>query len=348
MPNYTLQQLAQITGGRVIGDPQTMITAVKPIESADTGSITFISNPKYAQYLESTKAAAVIVSRQIEQAPVALLQVDNPYAAFALVMTLIYPDRPPAPGIHPTAVIAQSAQIGQNVYLAAHTAIGENSYIGDGTYIYPGVSIANDCRIGDNCVIHANVSIYQKVSIGNKVIIHSGTVIGSDGFGYVFAQGKQQKIPQVGTVEIEDEVEIGANVTIDRGALGATCIGRCTKIDNLVQIAHNVVIGENSIIVAQTGISGSTKLGKRVVLGGQVGVVGHIELADDTKVAAKAGVTKNTAPGTVLAGFIGVPHQEWRKTEAITRKLPDLYAKIKLLEKEIQILKKPLKDSANE
>ncbi len=338
MKSFTLAQLAQLTAGQIIGDPQTKISRVRPIEEAGQGAITFLANPKYARHLETTRASAVIVSPQIKQAPVPLLQVENPYAACAQILAQLHPPKKPAPGIHPGASIAEDVQLGAGVYIGAQAVIGQGVRIGDNTYIYPGTCIGDNCQIGDDCIINANVSLYQGVRLGNRVIIHSGSVIGSDGFGYVFAQGGQQKVPQVGTVVIDDEVEIGANVTIDRGTLGATRIGRSVKIDNLVQIAHNVVIGENSIIVAQAGIAGSTKLGKRVILGGKVAVVGHIELADDTKVAGKAGVTKSTTPGTILAGFAGIPHRQWRKSEAAVRRLPQLFEKVRRLEKRLREL----------
>ena len=336
MKAFTLQELARLTGGRIIGDPRTKITHAAPIEQAGEGAISFLANPKYARYLESTRAFAVIVSPQVSRAPVALLQVQNPYAAFAKVLARLHPPSRPAAGIHPSAVIAEDVRLGADIYIGPQVVLERGCEIGDRTYIHAGSCIGENCRIGADCLLYANVTIYREVQIGNKVSIHSGSVIGSDGFGYVFAEGKQQKVPQVGTVIIEDGVEIGANVTIDRGTLGATRIAGNVKIDNLVQIAHNVLIGENSIIVAQAGISGSTKLGKRVILGGKAGVVGHIELADDTKVAANTGVTKSTAPGAILAGFAGIPHQEWRKSQAALRRLPRLLEKIRRLEKEIK------------
>lgn len=340
MKEFTLAQLAEFTGGEVIGDPQTKVYQVKPIEEAGPGAITFLANPKYARYLETTKASAVIVPGSVKEAAVPLLQAKDPYLAFAQILSRLHPTPVPDPGIHPSAVIGEGARLGENVYIGPQAVVGKNVIIGDGTRIFPGTVIGNNCQIGKDSVLHANVSVYYGVKIGNKVIIHSGTVIGSDGFGFVFGEGKQQKVPQVGMVIIDDEVEIGANVTIDRGTLGATHIGRYTKIDNLVQIAHNVKIGENSIIVAQTGIAGSTKVGNRVILGGQVGVAGHIQIADDTKVASKSGISKGTTPGAILGGHAAIPHQQWRKAEVAFRRLPKLWEKVNQLESVIKKIEK--------
>jgi UDP-3-O-[3-hydroxymyristoyl] glucosamine N-acyltransferase len=336
----TLKELAQIVGGKVIGDAEVEISGVASIDEAKTGEITFIANPKYLSKLTQTKASAIIVSPEVTQSEKPLLSVTNPYLAFAKVVSLFssHPYQPK--GVDPHAWVSPTAQLGRDLTLYPFVYIGDRCQIGDRVTLYPGVSICEDSSIGEDSVIYSNVSIYSKTVIGKRVILHSGVVVGSDGFGYVKDGRKNVKILQVGSVEIEDDVEIGSNTTIDRAALGKTIIRRGVKIDNLVQVAHNVVIGEDSIIVAQVGISGSTRIGSNVTLAGQVGVVGHIEIGDNVMVGAQSGVAYDLAPNQAFSGYPAVPHREWLRAISVFPKMPEMRKTLLDIEKRVKELEK--------
>ncbi|MEW6378869.1 MAG: UDP-3-O-(3-hydroxymyristoyl)glucosamine N-acyltransferase [bacterium] len=339
----TLKELAEFVGGAVRGNPETLIRGVAGVREAHEGEITFIANPKYLPLLPHTGASAVILSAKDPETKIASIRTANPYLAFAKILRL-FSETPHLPsGIHPRACIDPSAIIGQNVSIHPLAVIGREVRIGNNVQIYSGAFIGDFSQIGDGCIIYPNVTLYHHTLIGSSVIIHANTVIGSDGFGYVWDGQEHYKIPQTGRVIIEDAVEIGAGTTIDRGTMGDTIIRRGTKIDNLVQIAHNVVIGESSIIVSQAGISGSAELGKRVTLGGQVGVAGHLKIGDNTMVAAKGGVSKTVPPNSVLAGLIGRPIQEWRKSEASLRLLPELFEKVRKLQQKVLDLEEKIR-----
>jgi UDP-3-O-[3-hydroxymyristoyl] glucosamine N-acyltransferase len=335
----TLKELAEKVGAEYTGDGNTTIESAAPIESAGPGQITFLSNPAYKKFLSTTKAAAVVISKNMTVEHCAAIVCDNPYLTFARLIDILYPpvydDRW---GIHPTAVVDETAVIPEKAEIGPNVVIEGGAVIGEGTIIKAGSFIGKKAVIGRNCRIAPNVSIMHQCQIGNNVIIHSGTVIGSDGFGFAPTEPGQeyQKIRQVGWVEVGDNVEIGANVTIDRGAIGPTVIGRGVKIDNLVMIAHNVRIGENSIIVAQVGISGSTKLGKSVILAGQVGLVGHIEIGDGAIVGAQAGVSKSLEGGKAYTGYPARPLMEVRRTDAALRHLPELLKRVSTIEKKLE------------
>ncbi|MBL7170672.1 MAG: UDP-3-O-(3-hydroxymyristoyl)glucosamine N-acyltransferase [Candidatus Omnitrophica bacterium] len=337
----TLGEIAKKIDGKVVGDKNTVITGISGIKEAKKGDITFLANPRYARLLSATKASAVIVARDITNTHRALIQTDDPYFAFSRVMGLLANEEVPLPRrIHPTAVIGKRVKLGSNIAVSAFVVIEDDVEIGDGVTIYPQVYIGHHTRIGQDTLIYAHVTIREKVTIGRNVIIHSGTVIGCDGFGFAPFKGKHHKVPQMGTVVIGDDVEIGANVTIDRGTIGETKIGQGTKIDNLVQIAHNVVIGENSIIIAQTGISGSTTLGKNVTLAGQVGVIGHLTIGDNAVVAAKSGVAKSVPANTCVMGIPAREHVRENRVKASMQNLPELVKEIHKLKKEVEELKK--------
>lgn len=338
MKQFTLRELAEHVNGTIAGDDSLVISGVAGIEEAKPGQLTFLANPKYRVKVQETKASAVIVAPDVEIQGMAMLKTPNPYLAFAQVVTLFSHKKHPPVGVHETCVIGEHSTLGDQCALGPHVTLGNRVVIGERTILYPGVVVGDDVTIGGDCVLYPNVSILQDVRIGNRVIVNSGAVIGSEGFGFAPDGEETYKIPQIGTVIIEDDVEIGANVTIDRAALGQTLIQRGVKIDNLVQIAHNVVIGENSIIVAQVGISGSTKLGKHVILAGQVGLVGHIQLADHVVVGAQSGVTKSVTEGTMLSGSPAVDHRLWRKSQVSLLKLPEALKTIKALEKRVQEL----------
>lgn len=340
---YRLEQLAEHVGGRIEGDGQVLITAVAGIEDAGEGAITFLANPKYRAKLEETKASAVIVAPNIEIAGLNLLKVPNPYLAFAQVLSMFARKYHPSQGIHDSCWLGEDVTIGDGCALGAHVAIGNHVTIGERTIIYPGVVVGDGVSIGSDCILYPNVSLLQEVRLGNRVIVHSGTTIGSDGFGFApTGQGDYYKIPQAGTVVIDDDVEIGANVSIDRATLGETHLHKGVKIDNLVQIAHNVVIEEHSIVVSQVGISGSTKVGKQVTLAGQVGLVGHIEIGDRVMIGAQSGVSKSVPEGAMLSGSPAVDHRLWRKSQVSLLKLPDALKTIRSLEKRLVALEQEL------
>ena len=335
-----LRELAQWVGGTVVGDGEVEITGASSIEEARAGEITFIASPKYLPKLGETKASAVIVSPEVTQADKPLLCVTNPYLAFSKIVSLFFYKPYQPKGIDAKAWVSPTAQLGKDITVYPFVYLGDRCRIGDRVILYPGVSIGEDSSIGEESVIYPNVSIYSGTVIGKRVILHSGVVVGSDGFGYVKDGRKNVKIPQVGSVEIEDDVEIGANTTIDRAALGKTIIRRGVKIDNLVQVAHNVVIGEDSIIVAQVGISGSTKIGSNVILAGQVGIVDHVEIGDNVMVGAQSGVPYDLAPNQAFSGSPAVPHREWLRAISVFPKMPEMRKTLLDIEKRLKELEK--------
>lgn len=341
----SLKEIAEQIGGEIVGDASIEIEGVAGIEEARKGEITFISDIKHLPLLETTQASAVIVSREVKEAKVPLIQVENPYLAFSQVMRILIPHEKPSEGIHSSAIVSKGVDLGKKVSVGAHSVIEEKARIGNNTIIYPLVYIGKGSRVGKDCIIYPQVMIKEEVEIGNRVIIHSGAVIGSDGFGYIPHEGKQHKVPQIGKVVIEDDVEIGANVTIDRATLGKTWIKSGVKIDNLVQIAHNVVIGEDSVIVAQVGISGSTEIGKGVTLAGQAGVVGHIKIGDGAIVGGQAGVLKSVPSNTIVSGYPARPHTQAKKIEASILRLPELHKLVRKLKKRIEELEKKKEES---
>ncbi len=332
-----LEEIAKLVGGILAGDGQLPITGVSGIKDAQAGDITFLANPKYSAYLDDTRASAVIVSPEVVSSKKALVRISNPSEAFTKVATFFAIERSQkSPGVHPTAVIDKSARLGKDVFIGPHVVIENDVEIGDRVVIEANSFIGEKSVIDDESKIHPNVTLYPGTEIGKRAVIHSGSVIGSDGFGYEAVNGKQVKIPQTGTVVIEDDVEIGSNVSIDRARFGKTWIKQGVKIDNLVQIAHNVEIGENTVIVSQSGISGSTILGKNVVIAGQAGLVGHLVVGDGAVVGAGSGVTKSVPPDTVVLGGPARPIQEQRKIYVLIGKLPDLFKDVSDLKKKLE------------
>jgi len=336
---FTAQQIALIVSGTIEGNPDTTVTSFGKIEEATVGQLSFLANPKYNDYLYTTKASLIIVSESLQlqkNITATLIRVKDAYSAFATLLTTYQNLKAQQKkGIETPSYIASTATLGDNVYIGAFAYIGEKVTIGNNTKIFPGVYIAENVRIGNNTTIHAGVKIYEDCVIGNDVIIHAGTVIGSDGFGFApQPDGSYQKVPQIGNVIIEDQVEIGANTTIDRATMGSTIIKKGVKLDNLIQIAHNVEIGSQTVIAAQTGISGSTKLGQKIMIGGQAGIAGHLTIADGVKIAGGAGVTKNLeGEGKSYAGFPAEDAKQSLKTQVYTRHLPELEKRVKELEK---------------
>ena len=340
----TLKEIAGLVDGEVVGDENIVITGVAGIKEACEGDITFLANPKYFPLLDKTYASAIVTSRDVERTAKPIIRTENPSLAFAKIISSFAPCEVNHPkGIHAAAILGKNVLLGKDAAIGPYAVIEDNVSIGDNTIIYAGCFLGQYTRIGSNSLIYPNVSIREQVTIGSRVIIHSGTVIGSDGFGFVTIKGKHHKVPQLGRVEIGDDVEIGANVTIDRARFDKTVIGRGTKIDNLVQIAHNVVIGEDSIIVAQAGISGSTIIGKGVTLAGQAGLVGHITIGDGAIVAGQAGVTKSVPPNTTVSGYPAKEHGTAKRINACLQNLPRLYKEMTELKKKIEELESKIK-----
>lgn len=335
----TLAELASFLKAELIGEKNIIISGVNGIREAEKGDITFVANPKYLSLVDKTNASAVITSKEVSSASKPLIRVDDPSLAFAKVVDLFSSVKIKHPkGIHPSAIVGSNVKLGKNVALGAYAVIGDDVQIGDNTVIYSGSFIGDGVEISKDCLIYPNVTIRERSKLGNRVIIHSGTVIGSDGYGYVKIEGKHHKIPQIGIVVIEDDVEIGSCVTIDRARFDKTIIGKGTKIDNLVQIAHNVKVGENVLIIAQAGISGSTEIGNNAILAGQAGLVGHIKIGEGAIVGAQGGVTKSIPPNTFVSGYPARPHQEAMKIYGSMHKIPDLIKKVQELENRIKEL----------
>lgn len=336
-----LSDLAERLGGSLEGDESIDITAVAGLKEAGRGDLSFLANPKYAAQVASTGASAVIVPMDWDRTTnCALIRVENSDQAFAEAAELFHEPVPPAkPGVHPTACVAESARLGDGVSIGANCTVEEGVVIGANTVIQANCVIGYKTVIGENCLLYPLVSTREFTEIGDRVIIHNGTVVGSDGFGYaVQKDGSRTKIPQIGKVVIEDDVEIGANVAIDRARFGKTKIGKGTKIDNLVQIAHNVVVGEHSVMCGQVGISGSTTIGSRVILAGQAGLAGHLEVGDGAIVGAQSGVMKDIEPKDFVIGSPAMPHLQYKKMVANTILLPKLKDKVKQLEERLDQL----------
>ena len=340
-----VSELANLIEAEIIGDENVEIKKISRIEEANPGDLTFISNPKYEKFFDSTKASAVIVSKNFakRREDIVLLLTSDPYLAFVKALKALTeePELLP-PGIHPTAIVSNTAKIGKDVKIGAYVVVEDNAEIGDKTTIMHGTVIGKKVKIGKETIIYPNVTIYHECEIGDRVIIHSGTVIGSDGFGFApKPDGSYEKIPQRGKVVIEDDVEIGSNCSIDRATIGKTLIKKGSKLDNLIQVAHNVVIGENTVIAAQTGIAGSTKIGKNCVIAGQVGITGHIEIADRTTIAAQSGVSRAiTEPGKVYFGYPAKERSKAARIEGALRQLPELLKEFKELKNKIEKLYK--------
>lgn len=352
---FSALQIATLIQGKIEGNPDVTISTVAKIEEAQAGSLSFVANPKYEEHLYSSNASIIIVNDSLVlEKPVSptLIRVKDAYSSFALLLEKYSEIMAGAgkTGIDPSAHVSEKATIGQNVYIGAFAYVADGASIGDNSKIFPGSYIGDGASVGNNTIINAGVKIYDSCKVGNHVIIHSGTVIGSDGFGFAPQKdGSYKKIPQIGNVIIEDHVEIGSNTTIDRATMGSTIIRKGVKLDNLIQIAHNVEIGENTVIAAQTGVSGSTKIGRNCVIGGQVGIVGHIQIADFTSINAQSGVAKSvTTPNTALTGSPAYDYKSSLKSQAIFRNLPDMLNRLAGLEKTVSELQALLSEQNQE
>ena len=342
---FTAAQIAQIINGRVEGNADASVSSFGKIEEAKPGQISFLANPKYEDFIYTTGASVIIINESLElkqTIDATLIRVPDAYSAFAILLDQYQQIKAQMlTGIQQPVYIHATAKTGDNVFIGAFAYLGENVIVGNGTKIYPGAYLGNGVTIGENTTIHPGVKIYHECIIGSNVVIHAGTVIGSDGFGFApQADGRYKKVPQIGNVIIEDHVEIGANSTIDRATIGSTIIRAGVKLDNLLQIAHNVEVGNNTVIAAQTGVSGSTKIGKNVMIGGQAGFAGHITIADGTKINGKSGVTKSIKkPNTSVNGNPAVDFTTSLRNQALVRDLPQLEKRIKELENFIKELK---------
>ena len=342
---FTAATIAGFLKGEIEGDPDIKVNTVAKIEEGYQGALSFLSNPKYEHYIYTTGSSVVLVNKSFipsGKINATLIRVDNAYEAFASLLRLVDQARPRKKGIHPTAVIESSAKIGSDVYIGPYAYIGENCIVGDGCSLYPHVYIGDNTRLGANCTINPGVKIYHDCIIGMECIIHASSVIGSDGFGFApQSENEYMKIPQLGNVLLEDFVEIGANVTIDRATMGSTIIHKGVKLDNLIQIGHNVEVGENTVMAAQTGIAGSTKVGKNCMFGGQVGISGHIMIANGSKIGAQGGILGDVKEeNSVIIGSPAFEIKQFMRSYVIFRKLPDLKIRVDSLVKAVESLKK--------
>lgn len=339
---FTAKQIAEFVNGNVEGDGNATVNSFAKIEEGKHGAISFLSNPKYTHYLYTTESSIVLVNADLKldrNVSPTLIRVQNAYEAVARLLQLYESMKPKKTGISPLASIAQTATIGENCYVGPFACIGENVVVGDHSQIYPHVTLGDNSKVGSNCVLYPNVTVYHSCRIGDNVIIHSGSVIGADGFGFAPNADGYDKIPQIGIVTIEDDVEIGANTCVDRSTMGCTYVRKGVKLDNLVQIAHNTDIGEHTVMSAQVGIAGSTKVGQWCMFGGQVGLAGHIKIGNKVFLGAQSGVPGNIKDDQTLIGTPPMEPRKYFKSQAIFRRLPEIYAKINELEKELKKLK---------
>ena len=334
---FTAAEIAKHLQGEVVGDASVVLNNFAPADAARKGDLTFAENEEYFSQAEQSATSAILVNNHFTSDKKVLIRVANPRVAFAKVLPLFFPEQKFSPGVHATALADKSAKVDPTAHIGPHCVIEAGAQIGARTVLRCGNHIGENCQLGDDVKIFPNVTIYSRTKIGNRVSIHAGSVIGSDGFGYVFDEGAHRKVPQIGNVIIGDDVEIGANVTIDRGALGPTIISKGTKIDNLVQIAHNVVIGENCLVISQTGISGSTKLGNFVTLAGQVGLAGHLKIGDGAVIAAQSGVMHDVPAGEKWFGYPAQPDKQYKRQLIALHRLPELLRRVSELEKKLGV-----------
>lgn len=340
---FSAKQIAQFVQGVIEGDENATVNTFAKIEDGKPGAISFLSNPKYTHYIYDTESSIVLIDKSVElekPTKATLIKVDNAYECVAKLLQLYESMKPKKTGIDSLAFISPSAKIGENVYIGAFAYIGDNVVIGDGCQIYPNVVICENAKVGNDCLFYPNVTIYHDCHVGNRVTLHAGSVVGSDGFGFAPSENGYDKIPQIGIVTIEDDVEIGANTCIDRSTMGSTYVRKGVKLDNLVQIAHNTDIGANTVMSAQVGVAGSTKVGQWCMFGGQVGIAGHITIGNKVFLGAQSGVPSSLKDDQTLIGTPPMEKLPYFKSQAIFQRLPDLYKQIQKLQKEVDELKK--------
>lgn len=340
---FSAKQIAQYVQGIIEGDENATVNTFAKIEEGKPGAISFLSNPKYTHYIYDTQSSIVLIDKSVElerPSKATLIRVDNAYECVAKLLQLYESFKPKKSGIDSLAFVSPSAKIGENVYIGAFAYIGDNVVIGDGCQIYPNVVICDNAKIGNDCLFYPNVTIYHDCKIGNRVTLHAGSVVGSDGFGFAPSENGYDKIPQIGIVTIEDDVEIGANTCIDRSTMGSTYVRKGVKLDNLVQIAHNTDIGENTVMSAQVGVAGSTKVGQWCMFGGQVGIAGHIKIGNKVFLGAQSGVPSSLDDNQTLIGTPPMGKLPYFKSQALFQRLPDIYKQLQQLQKEVDELKK--------
>lgn len=342
---FTAKQIAAYVGGEIVGNENATVNTFAKIEEGVKGALSFLSNPKYESYIYDTQSSIVLVNRDFvpeRTVQATLIKTANAYESLAKLMTLYESVKPKKTGVSPMASVAASATIGANVYIGPFVFIGEKVVIGENTVIEANTSVGDGAAIGSNCVLYNNVTIYHGCKVGDRCILHAGSVVGADGFGFAPGANGYEKIPQIGIAILEDDVEIGANTCIDRATMGATIIKRGVKLDNMVQVAHNVVIDEHTVMAAQCGVAGSTKIGNWCMVGGQAGISGHIKLGNHVKVGGHSGVSNNVLDGKAVMGYPAFEHAQFARATVIFKRLPEMYREMDALKKEIELLKQQL------
>lgn len=342
---FTAKKIAEYLQGEIVGDENAAVHTFAKIEEGTPGALSFLSNPKYTHYLYTTQSSIVLVNKDLEleeTVKTTLIKVDNAYESLAKLLNLYEMSKPRKTGISTMAYIDPTAIIGKNVYIAPFVYIGEKVEVGDNTQLYPHVTLASGVKVGEECVLYPGVSVYHDCRIGNRCILHSGCVIGADGFGFAPTPSGYDKIPQIGIVMLEDDVEIGANTCVDRATMGATLIHKGAKLDNLIQIAHNDRIGSHTVMAAQVGVAGSTEIGEWCMFGGQVGIAGHIKVGDRVTIGAQSGIPGNVKSGSTLMGYPAIDPKQFARSSVIYKKLPEMYAHMAELQKELDALKAQL------
>ena len=344
---FTAKQIADFLGGQIDGDENAAVSSFAKIEEGKPGALSFLSNPKYAHYLYSTQSSVVLVNRDFKpEQPVSatLVRVDNAYESLARLMGLYASMKPARTGISSLASVSDKARLGKDVYVGPFAVIEDGAVIGDNTQIYPHVTVGEGAVVGSECILYPHVTVYYGCKVGNRCILHAGSVVGADGFGFAPSPAGYQKIPQIGIAELEDDVEIGANTCIDRSTMGRTVIHKGVKLDNMVQVAHNVEVGDNTVISAQSGIAGSAKIGQWCMVGGQSGIAGHITVGNNVNVCAQTGVMGDTPDGQTLMGYPGFALRGFLRSSVVFKRLPDMEKEMNDLKKEIQELKAKLEE----
>ena len=342
---FSAKQIAEFIQGTIVGDENATVHTFAKIEEGIPGAISFLSNPKYTHYIYDTQSSIVLVNKDFEpekEIKATLIKVDNAYESLAKLLNLYEMSKPKKTGVDPLAYIAPTAKIGENVYIAPFACVGDNAEIGDNTSLHPHATVGSGAKVGSNCVLYPHATVYHDCRVGNNCILHAGSVVGADGFGFAPSPEGYEKIPQIGIAILEDNVEIGANTCIDRATMGATIIRKGVKLDNLIQIAHNVEVGSNTVMASQVGVAGSTKIGEWCMLGGQVGVAGHITIGNKVNMGAQSGVHGSIKDGEALIGTPPIGLKNYFKSAAVFKKLPDMYLELNSLKKEIEELKKQL------
>ena len=342
---FSAKQIAEYIQGVIEGDENATVHTFAKIEEGIPGAISFLSNPKYTHYIYDTESSIVLLNKDFvpeKEIKATLIKVDNAYESLAKLMTLYEQSQPKRTGIDPLAYVAPTAKIGKDVYLAPFACVGDNAEIGDNTELHPHATVGRGAKVGKNCILYTNCNVYHDCRVGNNCILHSGCVIGADGFGFAPSPEGYEKIPQIGIAILEDNVEVGANTCIDRATMGATIIRKGVKLDNLIQIAHNVEVGSNTVMASQVGIAGSTKVGEWCMFGGQVGLAGHIKIGNKVNLGAQSGVPGSLKDGQALIGTPPIELKNYFKSSVLFKKLPDMAAELNSLKKEIEELKKQL------